>query len=154
MSKKTQVKQAQKKQHLKKNLIIIISVAVVLVAIAAVAYGVYAKKYNNRNYAAEMSAEEVYQYNYMLTVFGRNANRIGSQDVLVIETMTKELGGDTLITFHIFHYTKEADLEDALKMDLTQISADPRFECVGDGTVTMIDDKIAGMSNMQTTYVK
>ena len=154
MSKKTQAKQAQKKQNLKKKLIIIISVAVVLVAIAAVVYGIYAKNYNNRDYAAEMSSEEVYQYNYMLTVFGRNANRIGNQDVLVIETMTKELGGDTLITFHIFRYTKEADLEDALKMDLSQISADSRFECVGDGTVTMIDDKVAGMSNMKTSYVK
>lgn len=151
MSKKTR---KNKKQTLRRKLIIIISVAVALIAIAAVAYGIYARHYNDQNHAENLSSSDRSSYNYALTAFGRTNSIIGDKDVLVLDTISKELGGDSQITFVIYRYSSESDLNDALKMSAEQIAQDARFEYVGTGTVALVDDEIAGMSNMKATYIK
>lgn len=138
----------------KKKIIMIISIVLLVAALAGIGVGIYAKHYHSLNHAEDLTGDELFEYNYVLTVFGRNKQVISSNDVLIVDTVTKNLGGDTEITFFIYRYTSESDLDAALRMSAEQIAADSRFEYMGTGTVSMIRDEIAGMSNMKTVYVK
>lgn len=151
---KKQNKKSKKRMSKRTQIILWVCIVAAVIAIAGIGYGLYAHNYNNRNHAQNMEENELFQLNYTLTVFGRNNNVIGSNDVLILDTMTKEMGGDTQITFVIYRYTNESDLNRALKMTAAEIAEDPSFEYMGNGTVTMVEDEIAGMRNMKATYIK
>lgn len=151
---KKQTKKNNKRMSKRTRIILWICIVAALIAIAGIGYGLYAHNYNNRDHAQDVEEDELFQLNYTLTVFGRNKSMIGTNDVLILDTMTKEMGGDTQITFVIYRYTNESDLNRALHMTAEEIAADPSFEYMGNGTVTMLGDEIAGMSNMKTTFIK
>lgn len=136
----------------KKALIITVAAAVLVAAIAGIC--IYAWQYHNRDHASDLNSDELYQYNYLLTVFGRNNNLTSNSEVLVVDTVTKTLGGDTEVVFRIFRYEKESDLAPALKMTVEQVGENSAYEYMGYGTVTMLDDNFAGMVNMKVIYVK
>ena len=137
---------------MKKRSIIILSIMVAVALIAGLA--IYARLYHEPNYADKLGDDELYQHNYLLTVFGRNNSLTGSKEVLVVDTITKTLGGDTEVTFRIYAYEKESDLMPALHMTVEQIEASSSYEYMGHGTVTLVDDQFAGMVNMKPVYVK
>ena len=151
---KKQNKKNNKRMSKRTKIILWACIVASVIAIAGLSYGLYARSYNNRDHAENMEEDELFQLNYTLTVFGRNKSMISTNDVLSLDTMTKEMGGDTQITFVIYRYTNESDLNKALHMTAEEIAADSSFEYMGSGTVTMIGDDVARMSNMKTTYIK
>lgn len=136
----------------KRTIWIIVAAAVLVAAIAGVS--IYAWQYHNQDHADGLSSDDLYEYNYLLTVFGRNNKLTNNSEVLVVDTVTKTLGGDTEVTFRIFHYEKESDLAAALKMTVEQVGENSAYEYMGYGTVTLLDDNFAGMVNMKVVYVK
>ncbi len=138
---------------MKKKIIIILSV-ILVVALVATGVGIYAYIYGQQDHADAMDSDDRYEYNYILTLFGRNNSLSGDDEVLVLESVDKTLGGDTEATFKIYRYEKESDLSAALKMTVEEIAENGAYEYVGYGTVTLVDDSFAGMSNMKTIYVK
>ena len=151
---KQQKKQAPAKKIDRKKLIVILSIVAAVAIVGGVAFGIYAHQYNNKNHAENLSESELQNYNHLLTAFGHRNNLIGSKDVLIVDTITKTVGGDTEITFFIYQYKQESDLYPALKMNAQQIADNENYEYMGTGTVTMIQDEIGGMTNMRTVYVK
>lgn len=137
---------------MKKRTIIIASVAVVAALLIGLA--VFSVVYNNQDHAGALKGDDLYQYNYFLTVFGRNNSLTGDDEVLIVDSISKNLGGDTQIVFYIYHYENESDLMPALEMTRQEIEKNASYEYVGFGEVTLVDDKIAGMSNMKTIYIK
>ena len=154
MTAKEKRSAAQKRAALKKQIIWVVAIALAIIAVAAVFFGIRAYRYNRQDHAANLTSDERVQMNYTLTVFGRNNNQVGTKEVVVLDVIQKQVGGDTQITFQVYRYTSESDLNDAMKMTVEEIANDSRFEYVGNGSVTMVDDKVAGMSNMKTSYVK
>lgn len=137
---------------MKKRTVIIVSAVVALALIAGL--GLYSVLYNNRDHADRLNDEQLYQYNHFLTAFGRSNSLTSNDEVLIVDSISKTLGGDTKITFYIYHYENESDLMAGLEMSREEIEKNASYEYVGFGEVTLVDDKIAGMSNMKTVYIK
>ncbi len=137
---------------MKKRTIIFVSIAVAVALLAGI--WVYAAYYRNQDHADSLKGDELYEYNYLLTVFGRNNSLTGDNELLIVDSISKNLGGDTQVTFRIYHYEKESDLLPGLKMTREEIEKNASYEYVGFGEVTLVDDAFAGMSNMKTVYVK
>ena len=97
---------------------------------------------------------------YIVVGLGRFGTQVAKKlyelggEVLVLDTVNKNLGGDTEATFYIYKYKNESDLMAALKMTPDEIAGNDAYEYMGSGTVTLLDDKFAGMVNMKTMYIK
>ncbi len=152
-NKKKQQKKVQKKPIDRKKILIIASIAAAVALLVGAGLGIYAYFYNQPNSADGMSADERYEYSYVLTIFGRHSQQTANDEVLIVDTVTKSFGGDTQVTFHIYRYTWESDLSPALRMTKQQLDEHENYTYMGKGTVTMIGDDFAGMSNMQTMYI-
>lgn len=139
---------------MKKKILLIIAIVLAVLVVAGVVLGIYAHVYKNQNHADKLDDKSLYEYNHILTAFGRSNNLISGNEVLVLDTVNKNLGGDTEASFYIYRYENESDLVEALKMTPEQIAANDAYEYMGTGTVTLLDDKFAGMVNMKTMYVK
>lgn len=135
-----------------KRIVIIAAIAVALALIAG--FIIYSVFYNNQDHANRLNEEQLYQYNHFLTVFGRSNSLTGDDEVLIVDSISKTLGGDTKIMFCIYHYENESDLMAGLEMSREEIEKNSSYEYMGYGEVTLVDDKIAGMSNMKTVYIK
>lgn len=140
---------------MKKKTIIVLSIIVAAVLVlAGIGIGIYAHIYGQQDHADAMSVEDRYQYNYALTAFGRNSGRTSNSEVLIVDSITKKLGGDTEVIFYIYRFEKESDLSAALYMTAEEIAENSSYEYMGFGSVTLVDDSFAGMTNMRTVYVK
>lgn len=139
---------------MKKRKITVLLIVLAAALLIGIGVGIYAAFYNNHDHMADMTDKELYEFNYVLTAFGRNAELTADNEVLILETMTKNLGGDTEVTFKIYHYERESDLSAALDMTNQQISENSSYTYMGHGTVTLVDDSFAGMSNMKVMYVR
>lgn len=139
---------------MKKKLIWIIAILVCVAVVAGAGIGIYAHFYNNQNHADNLNNQQLRDYNHLLTAFGRNNKLIANDEVLVLDTVTKNLGGDTEASFLIYRYKNESDLTAALQMTPEQIAENDAYEFMGNGTVTLLDDKFSGMVNMKTRYIK
>ena len=137
-----------------RKLFSILSIAFLIFSIAFTCFGCNNKGYNKKDHAEGMSADELRQYNYAITVFAQNKNKINSNDVLIMDTMRKERGGDTLITFVIYQYASFSDMNQALRMTAEEIASDSRFVYMGTGEVTLGNDQIAQMKNIKTVYIQ
>lgn len=138
----------------KKTIITLSIILAAVLVVAGIGLGIYARHYGDQNHADKLTQDELYEYNYVLTVFGRNASVIGENEVLILDTVTKNLGGNSEASFVIYQYSKESDLLAALNMTPEEIAANSAYEYMGTGTVTLVDDSFAGMQNMKTVYLK
>ena len=93
---------AQKKHLQKKQIWTIAAIAAAVVLAVIIGICAYAHHYNQQEHADFLSQDELYQYNYLLTAFGRNASLTADDQVLVLESVSKNLGGDTVATFVIY----------------------------------------------------
>ena len=139
---------------MKKKIIWIIAIALGVAILAGAGLGIYAYIYNNQNHADSLDEKGLQEYNHLLTAFGRNNTLIASNEVLVLDSIDKNLGGDTVASFVIYKYENESDLGAALKMTAQQIAESDAYEYMGTGTVTLLDDQFAGMVNMKVLYIK
>ena len=137
----------------KKKTWCIIAIVLAVLVLAGSIYGICVNRYNRKDHAAEMSTEDRSFLNLSLTTFGQTKSLIGAKDVLILDTVTKKFGGDTLVTFVIYQYEDFADYSRALKMTAEEMAADPAFLYVGTGEVTLLNDDIALMGNMKTSYI-
>ena len=140
-----------KKMH---KIIRITAIVLALAVIAGIGLWIYADQYSKRDFVASMTEQERYQYNYSLTLYGRNYQYTGKSDVLIVENIQKNLGGNTEVSFRIYSYSNSTLLSEALKMTCADMDKDQRFVFVGTGTVTLLDDQMAKMANMKTLYYR
>lgn len=138
----------------KKKNILIISIVAAVAILAGVGLGIFAHYYGNQNHADQLDKDGLFQYNYVLTAFGRNSSLIGSNDVLIVESVSKSIGSATEITFVIYQYTSESALNAALYMTPEEIADNANYIYMGTGTVSMEGDDFSTMQNMKTTYVR
>ena len=137
----------------KKKIWRILAIVLLVLVLAGSVYGILVNRYNNQDHAEEMSAEDRYFMNLSITTFGQTKSQIGAKDVLIVDTVTKKFGGDTLVTFVIYQYESLTDYTRALKMTAEEMAADPAFRYVGNGEVTLRNDDIALMGNIKTSYI-
>lgn len=140
---------------MKKKIVVTVSIIVVAaLLVGGLGLWLYSRYYGSQNHADKLDEQALYEYNYILTAFGRNANVISDDEVLVLNTITKNLGGDSEASFLIYKYSQESDLQAALHMTPEEIANNAAYEYMGTGTVTLVDDQFAGMRNMKTIYMK
>ena len=138
----------------KKTLMTIAIILVATLLVGGLGVWLYSRHYNNQNHADKLDDEALYEYNYILTAFGRNASVIADDEVLVLTKIDKQLGGNSVASFVIYKYTNESDLSAALHMTAEEIANNAAYEYMGTGTVTLVNDQFAGMQNMKTIYTK
>lgn len=138
----------------KQKIIRIVAIVLALAVIAGIGLWIYADQYSKRDFVSSMNEQERYQYNYTLTLYGRNYQHTGKSDVLIVENIQKTLGGNTQVSFRIYSYSNATQLSEALKMTCSDMDKDQRFTFVGTGTVTLLDDQLAKLSDMKTLYYR
>lgn len=136
----------------KQTILRVAAIVLALALIAGIGLWIYADQYSKQNFADSMSQEERYQHNYTMTLYGRKYQYSGQNDVLILESVHKNLGGNTEITFRIYSYGNATQLSEALKMTCSDIEKDQRFTCIGTGSVTLLGGKLVNMSDMKTLY--
>ena len=140
-------------QKSKRRIFWIYAISLCLIAAVITVSCIRTSQYNNKDHAQDMSRDDRYFMNLSITTFGDTKALIGEQEVLVLDTVTKHRGGDTLITFVIYQYPEISDYYRALSMTPEEIAADPAFTYMGTGEVTLRNDEIAQMGNMRTSYI-
>ena len=138
----------------KQKIIRFTAIVVAMAVIAGIGLWIYADQYGKRDFADSMSQEERYQHNYTITLYGRQYQYSSQNEVLIVESIHKNLGGNTEITFRIYSYTNATQLSEALKMTCSDIEKDQRYAFVGTGSVTLLGGKLVNMSDMKTLYYR
>ena len=138
----------------KKKTWYIVAIVLAVLVLGGTIYGICVNRYNHRDHADNMASDDRYFMNLSLTTFGQTKSLIGSKDVLVLKSVDKEFGGDTLVTFAIYQYEDLDDFYRALRMTAEELAADPEFQYLGSGEVTLRNDEIAQMGNMKVAYIQ
>ena len=138
----------------KKKTWYIVAIVLAVLVLGGTIYGICVNRYNHQDHADNMASDDRYFMNLSLTTFGQTKSLIGNKDVLVLKSVDKEFGGDTLVTFAIYQYEDLDDFYRALRMTAEELAADPEFQYLGSGEVTLRNDEIAQMGNMKVAYIQ
>ena len=138
----------------KKKTWCIAAIVLAVLVLGGTIYGICVSRYNHKNHADNMASDDRYFMNLSLTTFGQTKSLIGNKDVLVLKSVDKEFGGDTLVTFAIYQYEDLEDFNRALRMTVEELAADPKFQYLGSGEVTLRNDEIAQMGNLKVAYIQ
>jgi len=135
----------------KKNkllLIVLVVIAVLAAAGAAAWIG-----YNNMDHSAILGDENVARYNSAITASARAYNSIRPDEFVLIDTVSKELGGNTNITFRVYKLPEGATFTDYQHLRVQDVPANFVPEYVGNGTARLMEGSLERII-VSVTYYK
>ena len=122
----------------KKPLLIFLAVVAVL-CVAAVAALV---GYNRIDHSRLMNKEKVIQYNNAITTMARGYNSIAAEEFILIDTVHKEQGGHTKVTFQVYRLPEGHAVSTYAHLRMRDVPADFAPEYMGSGTATLLNDSL------------
>jgi hypothetical protein len=150
MSKKNITKSKPAKNSKKRWILI----AVLTVVVLAVGLGIYQLvTYGDTDQSGWMSEEEKTQYNTALTRQAWLTGRISKNEILLIKTVNKNLGGDTHVELYVYQLPEGGVAKDYLHMDVSQVGADSGLKHVGTASCKLAGDKLESVYSLQVTYM-
>ena len=135
MSKKKQM--PPKRNHTK---LILILLAIVAVAIVGSIVGV--QIYNHADHGKVMGDSTVSDYNTAITKAARAYNYITQQEFILIDTVSKELGKNTDVTFRVYQIPEGSDWTAWQGWKVSDGPANFPAEYVGNGTARLLYDSL------------
>lgn len=122
----------------------LILVAIVL-AVTALILGIW--QYRRSNPRADVS-----QYNTFATARAYGAAQIGERDILILHTIKRNPGGNSVAEFYIYRLPEGATGLDY--MDKTTDDIGGSLDHIGSATCTFIDDNPAAVHDLKATFTR
>ncbi len=132
-----------------KILLIIFLIVAVLAAAGAAAW----ISYNNMDHSAILGDENVARYNGAITASARAYNSIRPDEFVLIDTVSKELGGNTNATFRVYKLPEGAKFTDYQYLRVQDVPANFAPEYVGSGTARLMEGSLERII-VSITYYK
>lgn len=126
---------------MKKKLIIL---AIVLL-VAAIGIAIFA---TSRNKVSVMD------YNLSATQRGWRGSNLGSNDILILKSITRNPGGDSKAEFYVYRLQEGDSAANYMKLEVSQISKDAPLEHIGSATCTFIGDDPAAIYDLKILYTR
>lgn len=141
---KKPVKQQEKKavRQYKKKMILL---TVLVLVVTAIIMGIWAHRRST-------PSADVKAYNTYATVHAASASQIGLQDILILHSITRNPGGDSVAEFYIYRLPEGAN--GSVYLDKTTADIGNSLECVGNATCTFVDDNPAAVHDLTALYTK
>ncbi len=151
MSKKKKTEQKPCKCTRKRCILI----AVLVIVVLAIGFGVYRlATYNSTNQSGWMNKDEKTEYNSAITQQAWLTSRIARDEILIINTVNKTLGGDTEVELYVYKLPQGAKATDYYHLSVRQIPADSGLEHVGTATCKLAGGKLESVYNLLVTYMR
>lgn len=125
-------------KKLKKCILILLAVA--LLAVGVVLIGFYA--YNHADHAKNLEETEIAAYNTAITAAARKAGSIRDDEFILIDTISKEVGGNTNISIRVYKLPDGAKQADYMGLRVSDLPEDFGPEFMARGTARLIDDSM------------
>ncbi len=116
------------------------------------AYGIY--NYNTSNQASWLSADDTYAYASTVTERAQKAGLIADDEIVVVNKVYKEFGGDTDVEFKIYKVAEGADAATYMYFRVAKLSKDAPLEYVGTANASFSNDKLEGIYNLAVQFIK
>ena len=141
---KKPVKQQEKKavREYRKKMIIL---TVLVLVVTAVIMGIWLHRRNTPQ-------AEVSQYNTYATTKAFSAAQIGSRDILILHSIKRNPGGDSMAEFYIYRLPEGAD--GLSYMDNTTADIGKKLEQIGTATCTFIGDNPAAVRDLKAIFIR
>ncbi len=141
---KKPAKQQEKKavREYRKRMIIL---TVLVLVVTAIIMGIWL--YRRSNPGAEVS-----EYNTYATVQAYSRAQIGAQDILILHTIKRNPGGDSVAEFYIYRLPEGAN--GLSYMDNTTADIGKKLEQIGTATCTFISDNPAAVHDLKTIFTR
>lgn len=141
---KKPVKQQEKKavREYRKKMIIL---TVLVLVVTAIIMGIWLYRRNNPQ-------AEVSQYNTYATAQAYGSAQIGSQDILILHTIKRNPGGDSVAEFYIYRLPEGAN--GLSYMDNTTADIGNKLEQIGTATCTFVGDNPAAVHDLRAFFTR
>lgn len=139
---------------MKKHNIIILSIMLAIIVVVSASVGIYAWWYGNVEHTEQLSDSTMLEYNVRMTAYARGKGQLASGEVLVIHSMTKELGSDMVVKFYIYQLAEGEKDADLLRLSTEEIESDGKHVRMGQGSATLVGDSIANIRDLTVLYIR
>ena len=123
--------------HKKKQKLLLIALAVV--AVLSVAAVIFVLSYDHIDHGTTLSKSEISQYNIAITAAARSYKAITSSEIVIIDTVSKELGGHTEITFRVYQLPEGKTDAAYMELRVSDLPADFAPDHLGNGTARLVN---------------
>ncbi len=100
------------------------------------------------------SGNNATDYNTAATNRAQAGHMIGTQDVLILKSISKNPGGDTRAEFYIYRLPEGGKAEDYLHLQVSKIGPGSRLEHIGSASCTFIGDDPTAIYNLNAVFTK
>ena len=132
-----------------KLLVILLCCVAALLVVAVVGIHIY----NNADHGKTMNDATVTDYNVAITEAARSYGSIGEQEFILIDTVSKELGKNTDITFRVYQLPDGGDWTAYQNYKVSDVPSDFAPDYVGHGTARLLEGSLEKIV-VNVMYVK
>ncbi len=132
----------------------IIALALLFCIGAGCVGGYWIYNYNTTNQASWLSADDTFSYNDAATQRARSAGLIGEDEILVLNKVSKQLGGDTSIAFKVYKVLEGEDAAVLMHYRAAKLPENAKIEQVGTASAILIADQVSQIVDLAVQYTK
>lgn len=133
-----------------KRLIMLLAAVIIL---AGAALGIYRlATYETANHADRLSAKAVEEYNRTVSGKAIAADAIRSREILLLDTVTKTHGQDSVAVFRIYQLPEGADGADYMHLRAEDAGQHPELTEMGTLTCRLVGNDISTVYNLKSSY--
>ncbi len=126
----------------------IIALALLFCIGAGCVGGYWVYNYNTTNQASWLSADDTFGYNEAATKQAQKAGLIAEDEILLLNKVSKQLGGDTGITFKVYRVLEGENAENLMQYRSGKLPENAKVEQTGVASATFIMDQIGNITDL------
>ena len=138
---------------MKKTTHLFIALAIILAAAIILGISLYAR-YDFVNHATGLSRTKIAEINTIVTFKAQSAGNIDTQEVLLLNTLSKDRQEDSEAVFYIYHLPEGANLADYIDLRPEDLDKNAGLEYLGTLICRLVDDDPSTVYNLAVTYIK
>lgn len=123
--------------------------AALLVIGAGCVAGYFVYDYNTSNHASRLSTEQIAGINTALTGSAADQDLIEDGQIIVLDKVYKQLGGDTNVTFHVYETSGATDMAAARGYRVTHAKKDASLTQVATGSAVLVRDDAGTITELR-----
>ena len=104
--------------------------------------------------STRISATNIKGYNTAATQRAWKQGIVGSNEILILKSVTRNPGGDTKVEFHVYRLAAGAMATDYLSKQVSDLPANAPLEMMGSASCTFIGDDLSAIYNLTAVFVK